>query len=200
MVSFLACSSIDKHNLMHGISTSRDDCPCVCRSLCTHGLRSRPHQLLKAGASINDIDTSNRTMLHVAASFCHLRMVIFLLLKGADPHEHDNMGQTALHLVGAHCASTTGATTAAANHEAKRDIALHLVKHGARVMAQSATGQTPLELALGRRDELVALAMLVGSGTRESQSFKECGASLLHTATALGLHSAVKYLVKEGEY
>uniref|UniRef100_A0A2C9K305 Uncharacterized protein n=1 Tax=Biomphalaria glabrata TaxID=6526 RepID=A0A2C9K305_BIOGL len=91
--------------------------------------------LLKNGATLDDKDELGSTAL--IASVCSnlsVKVLKYLLYKGANVNQRNNDGHSALH-------------RAAAN--SKRDFVEVLLKHGAHVNVKNFGGRTPLHLAVG---------------------------------------------------
>jgi len=69
-------------------------------------------------------DGNNRTLLFYATAQCHMHVIEWLLVQGADPNLRDLTGQTALHI---------------AAYQSRADIIKMLIRHGSRTRVQSST-------------------------------------------------------------
>jgi ankyrin repeat protein len=93
------------------------------------------------------------TPLHVAAHFCHPRVVAVLLERGADPNAvtRNDGSVTPLH---------SGAAPRRGEHGEMMDIVGRLLEHGADVNAQQAGGFTVLHTAARRGDRALVQLLL----------------------------------------
>lgn len=89
--------------------------------------------LVRAGASVNALDSIHQTPLHCAIENEHPDIAVFLLRAGAKPDIADNAGNTPLHL------AASISSTAVANA---------ILKHRVSVNAKNRQNETPLSLAL----------------------------------------------------
>lgn len=118
-----------------------------------------------ADSDLEALNTEGRTALHLAAKYGHLKMVEFLLEKGAKPDAQGYDGQTPLHLAAEagefQVVAALLAQGASANlQDSVGNSALHLgalagseevvaelLKHEAAVGQRNGKGESPLDLA-----------------------------------------------------
>ncbi|XP_065832216.1 26S proteasome non-ATPase regulatory subunit 10-like [Oscarella lobularis] len=121
---------------------------------------------------LESLDEQHQTPLHVAARFNRLSVVKSLLLKNADPNKKTkDEGLTPLHL----CARIVPKaipddwTDDRAADEDGRDLALVLLKEGARLNEQDTYGMTALHHAIQRGNKAMAKFLIDYTAVR---SFK----------------------------
>jgi hypothetical protein len=93
--------------------------------------------ILAAGAEIDFADEGGRTSLHMSAGRGHTDVVSKLLSWGASPSSMDGRGDTPLHLA------------AMCLRDGSETITAILCKHGADTAVKNASGDIPLDVALG---------------------------------------------------
>ena len=132
-----------------------------------------PHELYKANkkddaknlfmplADINSVDDEGNTLLHLAAAKDDSDMVLFLLIKGADPLYKNNAGDTPLH--------------SAINNTAF-NAAKILVENGSDIFSQNADGVTALDLGLENSARYMDIFITQNTGNY----LNEYGQNLVH--------------------
>ena len=132
--------------------------------------------------------------LHEAVETGHLHHVVMSLAHGANVHEQNDKGDTALHV---------------AVWSASEDIVQHLVSSGANVNSTNHNGDTPLHIAcslhnLAGRDGMMHLLILCGShvNTRNKlhgpENTSAGGRTPMHIAVIYASSRAVKILLDNG--
>ncbi|XP_044056798.1 CARD- and ANK-domain containing inflammasome adapter protein [Siniperca chuatsi] len=114
---------------------------------------------------INIVNSSNETLLHIAAEFGHLSIIELLIREGARLDLQDIKGHTALHR-----AASKGHT------EAVRA----LIQAEAPIYTQDLQGKTPVHLA-AENEHLNSVKVLVKEENKRSESYMQD--MFLHTAT-----------------
>ncbi|XP_035032939.1 CARD- and ANK-domain containing inflammasome adapter protein [Hippoglossus stenolepis] len=110
-------------------------------------------ELLK-DTDINSVNSSNETLLHVAAKHGHLSISELLIRKGARLDLQDNHGHTALH------------SAASRGHN---EIVRALVKAGAPIYSLDLHDKTPLHLA-AENEHVDVVTVLVKEEARQTES------------------------------
>ncbi|XP_075943402.1 CARD- and ANK-domain containing inflammasome adapter protein [Anarhichas minor] len=137
-------------------------------------------ELLK-DADINSVNSSNETLLHVAAERGHLSAIELLIRKGARLDLQDKKGHTALHrAAGRGHAETVGA----------------LVQAGAPIYALDLQGKTSVHLAADN-ERLSCVDVLVKAEAKPSESH-DTQDMFLHTATVGADGRPAQLLLRSG--
>nr|XP_046247922.1 CARD- and ANK-domain containing inflammasome adapter protein [Scatophagus argus] len=105
-------------------------------------------------ADINAVNSSNETLLHVAAEYGHLSIIELLIHKGARLDLQDNRGHTALH------------RAASRGHS---EIVRALIQAGAPIYTLDIQGKTPIHLA-AENEHLNSVKVLVKEEAKQSES------------------------------
>ncbi|XP_027146038.1 CARD- and ANK-domain containing inflammasome adapter protein [Larimichthys crocea] len=109
---------------------------------------------LLENTDINTVNSSNETLLHVAAQYGHLSIIELLIRKGARLDLQDNKGHTALHR-----AASRGHT----------EIVRALVQAGAPIYTLDLQGKTSVHLA-AENEHLHPVKVLVKEEAKQSES------------------------------
>ena len=175
-----------------------------------------PEELPKGKpGNLNPVDSSGMTPLMIAASAGHRKVVMQLLVWGADPNFQDHIGRTALHhAIGCEHGEVIGVLLEAGADPALVDwkgiAALHLASAQGRVeatvqlLARGAAPDvqdhlycsTPLHLA-ARGNHRDLLPLLAGAGA-DLNATNEAGRTPLHVAAAYGHSELVRELIAVG--
>lgn len=107
--------------------------------------------------TIDTVNSSNETQLHVAAEYGHLSIIEVLLQRGARLHLQDNKGHTALHK-----AASRGHT----------EIVRALIKAGTPIYTLDLQSKTPIHLA-AENEHLNSVKVLVKEEAEQSESLTQ---------------------------
>ncbi|ESQ29631.1 hypothetical protein EUTSA_v10023251mg [Eutrema salsugineum] len=137
------------------------------------------HQLLRRGASPNEMDKNGRTALHIAASKGSHYCVVLLLEHGADPNIRDSEGNVPLWeaIIGRH-----------------GGIAKLLAENGAKLSLDSVSYFSCLAVEKNSLDALKDIIKYGGDVTIPDGN----GATALHKAVSEGHLEIVKFLLDRG--
>ncbi|XP_071343472.1 CARD- and ANK-domain containing inflammasome adapter protein [Trachinotus anak] len=130
--------------------------------------------------NINTVNSSNETLLHVAAKHGHLSITELLIHKGARLDLQDNNGHTALH-----SAASRGHT----------DIVRALLKAGASIYALDLHNKTPVHLA-AENEHLDSVKVLVKEEAKQSDGHTQD--MFLHMAAAEDSWRLAELLLQSG--
>ncbi|KAF7645591.1 hypothetical protein LDENG_00201500 [Lucifuga dentata] len=151
----------------------------VFNIIASGGSLAQLQELLKE-IDINTVNSSNETLLHVAAEHGHLSVIQLLLQKGARLDLQDNKGHTALHR-----AASRGHT------EAVRA----LLKAGSSIYTLDVQAKTPIHLA-AENEHLESVKVLVAEETSSSKS--QTQDTFLHMAARDDNWSLAELLLQSG--
>ncbi|XP_032885049.1 ankyrin-1-like [Amblyraja radiata] len=129
-------------------------------------------------SDINGINTSNETLLHIASSHGHVRIIEYLLNKGAKLEVRDNKGQSPLHR-----AAEKGHTAAVQA----------LLQAGAHIYALDTESRTPLHLASQNNCFPIVKLLL-----KEEAKIDKRNKSFLHLAAIKDESKIAEILLKYG--
>ena len=129
---------------------------------------------------INEIDEDGNTPLHIAAATNNDDIVLFLLVKGADPNLKNYQSQTPLHL-----AVLSGST----------ESARHLVSFGANLFARDADSVTPMEAGFAR--DPVYYDIFITTKTGELRD-ADTGRTIVHYFAETRNEKAIQSCVRKG--
>ncbi|MEQ2165723.1 Ankyrin repeat domain-containing protein 50, partial [Goodea atripinnis] len=150
--------------------------------------------LLDNGASVNQCDSSGRTLLANAAYSGNLDVVNLLISRGANMELEDNHGQTALTLAARQGHTKHGAEVNKADNEGRtaliaaaymghREIVEHLLDHGAEVNHQDVDGRTALSVAAlcipASKGHASVVSLLIDRAAEVDHCDKDCMTPLL---------------------
>ena len=142
-------------------------------------------QLLEDGGnSVDEINASGVTPLHLCASLGHAKMAQYLISKGANIHKCDaESGWTPLHR---------------ALYNKRIGLALMLIEHGAKPMMPDAAGYTALHSAAasGRLDTTQKFLQTCDAKAVNTADLD--GLTPLHVASAGGYEDVVRLLLDSG--
>jgi ankyrin repeat protein len=181
----LKCKGIDQKSLVYIMASMKggeDDSEMEISTI---------DYLLEAGVDINSNKESGRGALHAAVRLGKLRLVKFLLSKGASPTSTDNQEMTILHY-------------AISRKTLKKEMLSILIQGGARVDAVDDTGMTSLHYAVVRKGDSTEMASVLLEGgacvnATENGEENENGASILFLAVLAGCKKeTVQFLVSKG--
>ena len=140
-------------------------------------------KLVQEGADINmTSNTTNVTVLQIAAMLGHLHISQYLLEQGADKDKADKDGLTPLICAAQH------------NHFS---VVRYLVEQGADIDKASHTGGNPL-YAAAQKGHLPTVTYLVEQGADKDKTTND-GASPLYIAAQNGHLGVVRYLLEQGK-
>lgn len=132
--------------------------------------------LIDTGWPIDEPDENNQTLLHKAAKECALRLVNFLIERGADVTFRDQHGNTPLHLI------VKYRPDAYYDDEAIKDTVKSLIKKNPAVVEmRNRFDQTPLMLACALHSR-AAFHALIENGANVNVLYPRTHETLLHTA------------------
>ncbi len=130
---------------------------------------------IKAGADLNEQDPEGHLPIHVAAAAGRAPIVDLLIKGGADPNGLDRDGRTAMQMAilngkipvakllkrrGAALPADSLFLYAVRNEVAQREVLDFLIQNGAGVDRQGPDGDTPLVLAIRRRDRVMVKRLI----------------------------------------
>ncbi|XP_069006024.1 CARD- and ANK-domain containing inflammasome adapter protein [Embiotoca jacksoni] len=151
----------------------------VIYTITTNGEVVLLEELLKE-TDINTVNSSNETLLHVAAEHGHLSIIELLIRKGARLDLKDDAGRTALH------------RAAGRGHA---EIVRALAKAGAHIHAQDLEGKTPIHLS-AENEHLSCVKVLVKEEAEQSESHTQD--TFLHMAAAEDNWRLAELLLQSG--
>ncbi|GLD70514.1 ankyrin repeat domain-containing protein 50 [Lates japonicus] len=138
--------------------------------------------LLDNGASVNQCDSSGRTLLANAAYSGNLDVVNLLISRGANMELEDNHGQTALTLA-ARQGHTKVVNCLIGSYMGHREIVEHLLDHGAEVNHEDVDGRTALSVAAlcvpASKGHASVVSLLIDRGAEVDHCDKDCMTPLL---------------------
>jgi len=143
--------------------------------------------LLAAGASVNAVDDSGETPLHIAAHMCNVHAITTLLHRQADPSARDLQGRTPLHYVADHVSTK--------HDDCKRTIHL-LVSFGAKANVKNNFGSTPVHRTALTGDIALLEALLTEGANVDAMNAG--GETALHIAAAFGQAPFVEAALAHG--
>ncbi|XP_051866677.1 CARD- and ANK-domain containing inflammasome adapter protein [Pristis pectinata] len=129
-------------------------------------------------SNINGINVSNETLLHIAAAHGHVRIIEYLLNKGAKLEARDNKGQSPLH------------RAAEKGHTAAAKV---LLQAGAHIYALDTESRTPLHVA-SQNNFFPIVKLMVKEEARNDKRKK----SFLHMAALRDESKIAESLLKCG--
>ncbi|MCQ2584219.1 MAG: ankyrin repeat domain-containing protein [Treponema sp.] len=144
-----------------GSSKQKDETPNTPHELYKANKKDDAKNLFMPLADINSVDDEGNTLLHLAAAKDDSDMVLFLLIKGADPLYKNNAGDTPLHT--------------AINNTAFNAAKL-LVENGSDIFSQNADGVTALDLGLENSARYMDIFITPNTGNL----LNEYGQNLVH--------------------
>ncbi|KAL3500389.1 hypothetical protein ACH5RR_039482 [Cinchona calisaya] len=163
----------------HMLAQGRMDVPL---SLCFAAMREDDlllHQLLRRGMDPNELDSSGRTALHIAASKGTIECVLLLLDYGADPNRKDSDGNVPLW------------DAILGNHEAVIKL---LIDNGANLSSGDVGGFACFAVEQNNIELLKDIIKYGGDVTL----LNSLGTTALHTAISEENVEIVKFLIEQG--
>jgi cytohesin len=118
--------------------------------------------LLEHGASVHVWNKNGQTPLHLASQRGLFSMIALLLDFGADKDAQDDDKMTPLHFA-VHLSSEPYPRFCHgdSNHDKAVKVITLLLKHGVNVQVQNNNGETPLQVASGRADQIPEVIRLL---------------------------------------
>lgn len=134
--------------------------------------------LIAQGAQINHKNKHGESLLHIATGYSNLHAIKKLLTLGADVNQLRNDNSTPLHIA-VLPNNLNGRYIKLKDHKIRKEVLKYILESGGNPISDNTSGNSPLSLAINKRDKDFAKLMLTKSNVNIKTGN---GYSLIHLA------------------